>query len=95
MLQFLTVGLGKLFKTRNTRRGAQNTTQADAPDGETTVAENAGGGAGADEREMGFFEHLEELRSMLIRCIFSFVLAMAGAFYFSKEILAYMRRPLR
>jgi len=95
MLQFLTVGLGKLFKTRNTRRGAQNTTQADAPAGETAVAENGGGGAGADEREMGFFEHLEELRSMLIRCIFSFVLAMAGAFYFSKEILAYMRRPLR
>ncbi|MDR2982633.1 MAG: twin-arginine translocase subunit TatC [Puniceicoccales bacterium] len=47
-----------------------------------------------EKQEMGFFEHLEELRRMLIQCIASFVIAMIAAFYFSKEIFAFMRRPL-
>ncbi|MDR2862894.1 MAG: twin-arginine translocase subunit TatC [Puniceicoccales bacterium] len=47
------------------------------------------------EKEMGFFEHLDELRSMLVRCVAAFVISMAAAFWWAKEIFAYMRRPLQ
>lgn len=46
------------------------------------------------EQEMGFFEHLEELRQTIIRCILVFTFAMIGAFCFSKQIFAFMRQPL-
>ncbi|MDR1817018.1 MAG: twin-arginine translocase subunit TatC [Puniceicoccales bacterium] len=59
---------------------------------------STGGDADAstgDDKEMGFFEHLEELRAMLIRCLLAFVVAMVCAFYFAKDILTFMRRPLQ
>lgn len=46
------------------------------------------------KQEMGFFDHLEELRSTLIYCIGSFAAAMGFAFWFSKDIFALMRGPL-
>ncbi|MDR2430111.1 MAG: twin-arginine translocase subunit TatC [Puniceicoccales bacterium] len=50
---------------------------------------------GKDEREMGFFDHLEELRGMLLRCIGAFVISMFLAFWHFREIFEWMRRPLR
>lgn len=50
---------------------------------------------GKDEREMGFFDHLEELRGMLLRSIGAFVISMFLAFWHFREIFEWMRRPLR
>ncbi|MDR2844636.1 MAG: twin-arginine translocase subunit TatC, partial [Puniceicoccales bacterium] len=46
------------------------------------------------EKEMGFFEHLEEFRAMLVRCIGAFALSMILTFCFLKPIFAFMRGPL-
>ena len=79
MFRFLTVGLGHLLRSLHSRS---------ATDGQGKPGAQA-------EKEMGFFEHLEELRSMLLRCIVAFAIAMVAALYWSKEIFALMRRPLR
>lgn len=44
--------------------------------------------------EMGFFEHLEELRSRLIKCVWVFMLGFCGAYLISDRILDLLRRPL-
>jgi sec-independent protein translocase protein TatC len=51
--------------------------------------------SGAPDREMGFFEHLEELRSTLLSCLGAFTVAVVLAFVFSREIFDLMRHPLR
>ncbi|MDR2513429.1 MAG: twin-arginine translocase subunit TatC [Puniceicoccales bacterium] len=80
MFRFLTIGLGHLLRSLHSRG--------------STDGQGKHGNAKA-ENEMGFFEHLEELRSMLLRCIGAFAIAMVAAVYWSKDIFALMRRPLR
>lgn len=50
--------------------------------------------AGRANGEMSFFEHLEELRSVLIGCIAAFVSAGTLALIFSKQIFDLLRLPL-
>jgi sec-independent protein translocase protein TatC len=43
---------------------------------------------------MGFFEHLEELRSRLIKCLWVFMIGFAGCYTVADYILGFLRRPL-
>lgn len=45
-------------------------------------------------RNMSFWEHMEELRSRLIRCLWVFVLGFGICYYFSDPLLAILRAPL-
>ena len=49
--------------------------------------------AGKDEKVMPFLDHLEELRSRLIKSIVSIFLATLGSYFFSKQIMAFLTRP--
>jgi sec-independent protein translocase protein TatC len=86
MLRFLSVALNHFSRSLRSRgaRVKKGDSAADAQPEES-----------AEEREMGFFEHIEELRSMLLRCIAAFTVSMVVAFCYAKEIFAFMRRPLQ
>jgi sec-independent protein translocase protein TatC len=86
MLRFLSVALNHFSRSLRSRgaRVKKGESAADAQPEQT-----------AEEREMGFFEHIEELRSMLLRCIAAFTVSMVVAFCYAKEIFAFMRRPLQ
>ena len=44
---------------------------------------------------MSFLEHLDELRSRLLRCIVAFLVVFAACWYFSGPILRFLLRPLK
>ncbi|MBR5622972.1 MAG: twin-arginine translocase subunit TatC [Opitutales bacterium] len=46
------------------------------------------------EKEMSFWEHLEELRMTLFACLLAFVGSAVGALVFYKEIFSLLRLPL-
>lgn len=48
----------------------------------------------ADEKEMTFFEHLEELRATLFACVLVFAVAGTLSLVFSKQIFSALRWPL-
>ncbi len=48
----------------------------------------------SSEDEMGFLEHLEELRKRLIRCIVAILLGMVCCFFLSKQIYEFLMLPL-
>jgi sec-independent protein translocase protein TatC len=45
-------------------------------------------------RIMSFYEHLEELRTVVIRCLLVFFLGFIVCYFFSEPILAVLREPL-
>jgi sec-independent protein translocase protein TatC len=47
-----------------------------------------------DERAMSFFDHLEELRDRVIRCLWVFMAGFAGCYAISDKILDILKRPL-
>lgn len=47
-----------------------------------------------DDVEMGFFDHLAELRKRLINILLGLVVPVLGAFYFRVEILAWLKKPM-
>ena len=61
--------------------------------GEDSLTESVVGGS-RSRGEMSFFEHLEELRSVLIACMVSFVVAGTLSLVFSKRIFEFLRLPL-
>jgi Tat protein translocase TatC len=88
MFRFFTIALGHLFRSRGKRADkGSSATESSGSGSEATTSEEV-------KEEMGFLDHLEELRFMLLRCVTSFVVAMVLAFIFAKEIFAFMRRPL-
>jgi sec-independent protein translocase protein TatC len=50
--------------------------------------------AANDGAEMGFLEHLEDLRKALIRMVLSILVAMALCFCFAEEMMALLRHPV-
>ncbi|MGE0788783.1 MAG: twin-arginine translocase subunit TatC [Sandaracinaceae bacterium] len=48
-----------------------------------------------DDVEMGFFEHLRELRTRLVRAVFGILPFMALAWYFRLEVFAWISIPYR
>ncbi|MBD3287264.1 twin-arginine translocase subunit TatC [candidate division KSB1 bacterium] len=46
-----------------------------------------------NEKVMPFLDHLDELRSRLIRSIVAIFVATLGCYFFSKEIMAFLTRP--
>jgi sec-independent protein translocase protein TatC len=46
------------------------------------------------DKELPFLEHLEEFRTMLIRCILALVVATAACIPLAKPLLAWMKAPL-
>ncbi len=50
--------------------------------------------AESETSEMSFFEHLEELRKRLIKCIVAILLGMVCCFFLSKEIFKILMLPL-
>lgn len=48
-----------------------------------------------DDREMSLFEHLDELRTRLLRSIWSVLMVFLALFYFSNTIYQYLSEPLR
>lgn len=60
---------------------------------ESTLSESEPGGS-RSRGEMSFFEHLEELRSVLIACVVSFAVAGTLSLVFSKRIFEILRLPL-
>ena len=47
------------------------------------------------ERGMSFLEHLDELRSRLFRIALVYAVLLAGCWWISDEILAFLMRPIR
>src|SRR5690606_10287463 len=47
-----------------------------------------------DDLRMPLGEHIEELRKVLIRCIYGLVVALGIGIYFGKDIVAWMAQPL-
>ena len=43
---------------------------------------------------MSFYEHLDELRVRLLRCLWVFLLGFAVAYLFAEPMLEVLRRPL-
>src|SRR5271154_347765 len=48
----------------------------------------------AQAREMAFFDHLDELRARLVKCLWIFVIGFGAAYMASDQILGFLRRPL-
>ncbi len=48
-----------------------------------------------DDREMGFFEHLAELRTRLLRAVLGLIPAVAIAWVFKQEIYEFLIAPLK
>lgn len=44
--------------------------------------------------KMGFFEHADELRARLMRCLYVFMGGFAGCYFVAEPILEFLRRPL-
>ncbi|MDR1498268.1 MAG: twin-arginine translocase subunit TatC [Puniceicoccales bacterium] len=87
MFRFLTVALTRFSRSLRSRRAKAEKKEGVAADAQPEQTEK--------EQEMGFLEHIDELRSMLLRCIGAFTLSMVVAFCYAKEIFAFMRRPLQ
>src|SRR5258706_8316479 len=51
--------------------------------------------APSTESAMGFLEHLDELRSRLFRIAIVFVVLLAGCWWVSDRILAFLVKPIR
>ncbi|MGH6785706.1 MAG: twin-arginine translocase subunit TatC [Novosphingobium sp.] len=47
-----------------------------------------------DESQAPLLDHLIELRTRLLRCVFALGIAFAGCFYFADEIFGFLVRPL-
>lgn len=43
---------------------------------------------------MGVFDHLEELRRHIMRCLYIFVAGFVGCYFFAEQMLEFLRRPL-
>lgn len=43
---------------------------------------------------MGVFDHIEELRARLMRCLYIFMAGFAACYYFAEPMLEFLRRPL-
>lgn len=43
---------------------------------------------------MGFYDHFEELRDRLMKCLIVFFVGFVGLYFVSEPILAFLRRPL-
>ncbi len=48
----------------------------------------------SDPNQMGFFDHLEELRTRLIKSVGLWLIVFVICFFFSKEIFAWLAEPL-
>jgi sec-independent protein translocase protein TatC len=46
------------------------------------------------EKNMSFYEHLDELRSRLMKCLSAFFLGFIGLYFIADPILAVLRKPL-
>ena len=46
-----------------------------------------------DGKEMGFFDHLDELRGRLVKSLILWVLVFCVCFYFHKQIFAFLAEP--
>jgi len=46
-----------------------------------------------DHKEMGFFDHLDELRGRLVKSLILWVLVFCACFYFHKQIFAFLAEP--
>jgi sec-independent protein translocase protein TatC len=71
---------------------------------EQTPRSRSGGATPADSRSgsidqsqgpvMGFFEHADELRTRLMRCLYIFLLGFVLCYLITEHILEFLRRPL-
>lgn len=50
---------------------------------------------GGDSREMGFLDHLEELRGVLVKCILAYVIAVAVVILFIGQVSDFLNYPLQ
>lgn len=48
----------------------------------------------SDGKQMSFLEHLEELRTRLLRSVYALIIASGIGFYFRDNIYAYLSKPL-
>lgn len=47
-----------------------------------------------EEKEMGFLDHLEELRGRIIKSIISIIFFSIGAYFFSEKLIDFVTRPI-
>lgn len=47
-----------------------------------------------NEIRMSFFDHLDELRVRVMRCLYAFVIGFMGGYFFSEKAMAWLRKPL-
>jgi len=47
-----------------------------------------------EKNEMGFLDHLEELRGRIIKSLFCIILFSIGAYFFSERLLDFVTRPI-
>ncbi len=47
-----------------------------------------------EEKEMGFLDHLEELRGRIIKSLFSIILFSIGAYFFSEKLIDFVTGPI-
>jgi sec-independent protein translocase protein TatC len=46
------------------------------------------------EKRMSFFEHLDELRVRVMRCLYVFVVGFIGGYFASEKVMEWLRAPL-
>jgi sec-independent protein translocase protein TatC len=54
----------------------------------------SGGHSAPREARMAFFDHLDELRSRLMRCLYVFFAGFAGCYFIADQVMAFLRAPL-
>ncbi|HTL12469.1 MAG TPA: twin-arginine translocase subunit TatC [Bdellovibrionota bacterium] len=78
---------GKSYRTKPMPQEESRT------DKESTRPQGAGGVN--SERAMGFFEHLDELRSRLMRCLVVFMVGFVGCYFLVTDwVMQFLRAPL-
>lgn len=45
-------------------------------------------------KQMSFFQHFDELRVRLVRCLYVFVIGFAGGYFLSNPVMEWLRQPL-
>jgi len=90
--------LKKLFKFRERKNPEENPPAPDDPHRELTAEEEAELAHHRELEEEGlvkpFLEHLEDLRTMIMKIVITLVVVMIGAFFFRVQLVEFLQIPL-
>ncbi|MBC7690384.1 MAG: twin-arginine translocase subunit TatC [Methylotenera sp.] len=77
---------------QNNSRPVQHSSQGGYP---SSGGSGSGRGANAAEAaKMGFFDHLDELRQRIMRCLYVFFAGFIGCYFMAEKVMEFLRRPL-